>query len=128
MIKMESITNTTPYRKIEYLSKLSESEFLKYCSNNNIKPIIKDYCNILAKKLSEEFGNVIDLNSIPNLLLEKDLIDPSLYPQLKEMLLFAESIENEPLPEIYNNLIRLLETVEEAYEQIDLRFSNTSKP
>ncbi|ASI13551.1 hypothetical protein Mia14_0217 [Candidatus Mancarchaeum acidiphilum] len=120
---MESITNTEPYRKIEHLSKLSEGEFLKYCSNNDIKPIIREYCSMLVRKISEKFGKPVEYSSIPNFLFERDLIDPSLYPQLKEMLLFVDNLENEPLPEIYYNLIRILETIEEAYEQIDLKFS-----
>ncbi len=123
MIILGSITITKPYRDIEKFSKMNLENFIKEQNNvTTAKKSIKDYYNLLIEESESKFGQKLDSKNIPNFLIENEIIDSSTYSQLKDVTKLIFNINKISHEDLYLNLVRILETIEESYEQIELKF------
>ncbi len=123
MIILGSITITKPYRDIEKFSKMNLENFIKEQNNvTTAKKSIKDYYNLLIEESESKFGQKLDSKNIPNFLIENEIIDSSTYSQLKDVTKLIFNINKISDEDLYLNLVRILEIIEESYEQIELKF------
>jgi hypothetical protein len=123
MIILGSITITKPYRDIEKFSKMNLENFIKEQNNvTTAKKSIKDYYNLLIEESESKFGQKLDSKNIPNFLIENEIIDSSTYSQLKDVTKLILNINKISDEDLYLNLVRILEIIEESYEQIELKF------
>lgn len=124
MVIMGSITTSDPYKYLEGLSELSLEEFVNGKLRDDAISNIESYYLILEKFFNSKYGENLNYYGIANRLLESDTIDPSLYSQLKDVFKIILNIDKLTDEDIYLNLVRVLETIEEAYEQIELKFAD----
>ena len=97
--------------------------FIKEQNNvTTAKKSIKDYYNLLIEESESKFGQKLDSKNIPNFLIENEIIDSSTYSQLKDVTKLILNINKISDEDLYLNLVRILEIIEESYEQIELKF------